>query len=79
MRVSNFFDVYMGTSKVEKAPAGVTAETKETFTRAEVEQMINAKIEEVVKNFTPTNESDTPTVETDTPTNESDTPTVENE
>ena len=79
MRVNNFFDNYMATSKVEKAPAGVHTETKETFTRAEVEQMINAKIEEVVKNFTPTNESDTPTVENDTPTNESDIPTVENE
>lgn len=79
MRVTNFFEMYMETSKVEKAPTGVPAENKETFTRAEVEQMINAKIEEVVKTLTPTTETDTPTVENGTPTDESDTPTVENE
>ena len=63
MRVTNFFEMYMETSKVEKAPAGVPTTEKETFTRAEVEQMINAKIEEVLKTITPTNVSDTPTVD----------------
>ena len=79
MRVTNFFEMYMETSKVEKAPAGVPAENKETFTRAEVEKLINEKVAEVLKSVTPTTETDIPTVENETPTNESDTPTVENE
>lgn len=78
MRVTNFFEMYMETSKVKPAePAPI--ETKESFTRAEVEQLINEKVKEVLKSITPTTESDTPTVETDTPTTESDTPTVETE